>query len=76
MSDDKLRDDVERVVNEAEAMKEEGERFYEELGEESDRGAAILAAEYFDERLRNAIEKKILRWTTEYGRGSKRSRKK
>ena len=74
MSEKSLRDVVERVVNEAEGMKEEAARFYEELGEESDRGAAILAAEYFDGRLRKATEKKILRWMTEYGRGSKRSR--
>ena len=34
-------------------------RFYEELASESDRGAAILAAEYFSERLGKAIKKRI-----------------
>lgn len=59
MKNETVRETVERVVDEAFRMKEEDERFYAELASESDRGAAILAAEYFDERLKKAIEHKF-----------------
>ena len=49
---------VHRVVHEAWRMHEEDKRFYAELDSESHRGAAILAAEYFDHRLRKAIKEK------------------
>ena len=52
MGEESLVDIVKKVVNEAHRMKEEDTLFYAELNAESERGAAILAAEYFDERLR------------------------
>ena len=59
MGEESLVDIVKKVVNEAHRMKEEDTLFYAELNAESERGAAILAAEYFDERLRKAIEQRL-----------------
>ena len=53
------RETLERVFDAAERKMEEDNRFYAELKGESDRGAAILAAEYFKERLGKAIEQRL-----------------
>ena len=59
MNNETVRETVGKVFGEALRMRAEDNRFYAELNAESDRGAAILAAEYFDGRLRNAIETKF-----------------
>ena len=59
MNKETIRETVRRALDEAYRMREEDNRFYAELTSESDRGAAILAAEYFKERLGNAIKQKL-----------------
>ena len=54
-----VKETVGRVVENFFSMREEDKQFYESLNSESDRGAAILAAEYFDGRLRKAIKTKF-----------------
>lgn len=56
MNNETIKETLRRVLDEAARMKEEDKRFYEDLTSESDRGAAILAAEYFNERLGKAIK--------------------
>ncbi len=58
MKKETVKETVTSVVSVAMLMKARDKLFYEELGAESHRGAAILAAEYFHERLGKAIEQK------------------
>ena len=59
MNKETVKETVERVVEKFFDMIEEDKQFYASLDSESARGAAILAAEYFNGRLRKAIETKF-----------------
>ena len=59
MNKETVEETVKRVGEQFFSMREEDKQFYESLNFESDRGAAILAAEYFNGRLRKAIETKF-----------------
>ena len=59
MNHDTRRETLKRVFDAADHKIGKDNRFYADLKDESDRGAAILAAEYFKERLGKAIEGKL-----------------
>ena len=59
MNKETVKETVERVGEKFFDMIEEDKQFYASLDSESDRGAAILAAEYFDGKLYKAIKEKF-----------------
>ena len=59
MNNQTLRETLTTVHDAAVCKAAEEERYYSALDDETDRGAAILAAEYFEVRLGKAIEQKL-----------------